>query len=142
MKLNNYKKQAGLTLIEITLVIAVLLGLISVLFIGVSAYKEGSNRAKCILNISSYQKAVRSYQNLYEKSATDTYDVADVAATGKLLEALPTCPSNGDYTDQDDGALSAAATGISFPAIGVAAMQCSLSAEADGLHVPASTDGW
>jgi hypothetical protein len=57
MKLNNIKHQAGLTLIEVTLVIAVLLGLISVLFIGVSAYKEGSNRSKCILNISNVQKA-------------------------------------------------------------------------------------
>ena len=35
----NKKGQAGLTLIEVTLVIAVLLGLISVLFIGVAAYK-------------------------------------------------------------------------------------------------------
>ncbi|MBL9156665.1 MAG: prepilin-type N-terminal cleavage/methylation domain-containing protein, partial [Verrucomicrobiales bacterium] len=35
MKLNNLNKKAGLTLIEVTLVIAVLLGLISVLFIGV-----------------------------------------------------------------------------------------------------------
>lgn len=142
MKLNSIKKQAGLTLIEITLVIAVLLGLISVLFIGVSAYKEGSNRAKCILNISSYQKAVRSYQNLYEKDSDDTYDVADVAASGKLLEALPECPSDGDYSNQEDTALTGTAAGLAFPAIGVAAMQCSLSAEADGLHEPANTDGW
>lgn len=134
MKLNTIKKQAGLTLIEITLVIAVLLGLISVLFIGVSAYKEGSNRAKCILNISSYQKAVRSYQNLYEKEATDTYDVADVAGTGKLLEALPSCPSNGDYN------LEAADTGVSFPAIGSAALTCSLATSDE--HVPANLDGW
>ena len=131
MKLNNTKKQAGLTLIEITLVIAVLLGLISVLFIGVSAYKEGSNRAKCILNISSYQKAVRSFQNLYEKEATDTYDVSEVAGTGKLLESFPTCPSNGTY------APVATATAQSFPAVGTAALTCTVSQ-----HVPASTDGW
>jgi type II secretory pathway pseudopilin PulG len=36
----------GLTLIEITLVIAVLIGLISILFIGISAYREGQQRAK------------------------------------------------------------------------------------------------
>jgi len=135
MKLNHTKKQAGLTLIEITLVIAVLLGLISVLFIGVSAYKEGSNRAKCILNISSYQKAVRSYQNLYEKDqSSDTYDVDQVTGTGKLLETFPTCPSDGTYTPADD------ATGLSFPNVGTAALTCSLATSNE--HVPNSTDGW
>jgi type II secretory pathway pseudopilin PulG len=132
MKLNNNKKQAGLTLIEITLVIAVLLGLISVLFIGVSAYKEGSNRAKCILNISSYQKAVRSFQNLYEKEASDTYAVSEVAGTGKLLETFPTCPSGGDYTPAD-----ATVTGLSFPSVGTAALTCDKTD-----HSPNSTDGW
>ena len=86
MKLNNLKKQAGLTLIEVTLVIAVLLGLISVLFIGVSAYKEGSNRSKCILNISNVQKAVRSYQNLYEVNNGAALAMATIAGT---------CPPRG-----------------------------------------------
>lgn len=140
MKLNNTKKQAGLTLIEITLVIAVLLGLISVLFIGVSAYKEGSNRAKCILNISSYQKAVRSFQNLYEKSASDTYDVTEVAGTGKLLEALPTCPSSGTYNQGGTSTALAGATGVSFPGVGTAAMDCSLATTKE--HEPASVSGW
>ncbi len=72
MKLTkNTKNSAGMTLIEVTLVIAVLLGLISVLFIGVKAYKRGSDRAKCILNVSTLQKAVRSYQNLYELEEGD-----------------------------------------------------------------------
>lgn len=134
MKLNNTKKVKGLTLIEITLVIAVLLGLISVLFIGVSAYREGSNRAKCILNISSYQKAVRSYQNLYE--ASGNYDVEDIAGTGNLLETFPSCPSNGTYTPLSN------ATSVAFPAVGTAALVCSLNADADGQHRPANTEGW
>ena len=86
MKLTKTNKQAGLTLIEITLVIAVLLGLISVLFIGVSAYREGSNRAKCILNMSNVQKAVRAYQNLYEKNEGDSLALTDLVGTGKLIE--------------------------------------------------------
>jgi len=126
MKLNNIKKQAGLTLIEVTLVIAVLLGLISVLFIGVSAYKEGSNRAKCILNISNVQKAVRSYQNLYEKSVGDGLVKATIAGTGKMLETEPTCPSAGTYT-----------WGTTIPVVGSAYLGCSLTD-----HVPASLTGW
>lgn len=126
MKLNNIKKQAGLTLIEVTLVIAVLLGLISVLFIGVSAYREGSNRAKCILNISNVQKAVRSYQNLYEKAVADTLASSTIIGTGKMLETTPTCPSSGTYT-----------FGSAIPAVGTAYLTCSISD-----HNPASTSGW
>ncbi len=131
MKLKNTKKIAGLTLIEITLVIAVLLGLISVLFIGVSAYKEGSNRSKCILNISNVQKAVRSYQNLYEKNEGDTLAMSTIAGTGKLLETVPTCPSSGTYSVVG-----------SIPTVGTAYLSCSLSAVADGDHKPTTTTGW
>ena len=129
MKLNNIKKQAGLTLIEVTLVIAVLLGLISVLFIGVSAYKEGSNRSKCILNISNVQKAVRSYQNLYEKNVGDTLVQATIAGSGKLLETVPTCPSGGTYTWLG-----------TIPAVGTAYLTCDQSATKD--HAPTTTAGW
>ena len=129
MKLNNIKKQAGLTLIEVTLVIAVLLGLISVLFIGVSAYKEGSNRAKCILNISNVQKATRSYQNLYEKSVGDVLVEATIAGTGKMLETVPTCPSAGTYTWLG-----------TIPAVGTPYLSCSLAGTSN--HVPSSLTGW
>lgn len=129
MKLNHIKKQAGLTLIEVTLVIAVLLGLISVLFIGVSAYREGSNRAKCILNISNVQKAVRSYQNLYELSVGGTLASTTLIGTGKMLETTPSCPSSGTYT-----------FGTTVPAVGTAYLTCSLSSSSN--HVPSSTTGW
>ena len=129
MKLNNTKKQGGLTLIEVTLVIAVLLGLISVLFIGVSAYKEGSNRAKCILNISNVQKAVRSYQNLYEKAVGNDLLKATIAGSGKMLETEPTCPSGGTYTWLG-----------TIPAVGTAYLTCSLSATSN--HAPTSVTGW
>ena len=135
MKLNlNKKGQAGMTLIEITLVIAVLLGLISVLFIGVAAYKQGSDRAKCILNIATVQKAVRSYCNLYELSdnnpVTGTADplvVGDIAGTGKMIETVPSCPSAGTYT-----------FGTVVPSASIAYLTCSI-----GDHRPKDgTAGW
>lgn len=132
MKLNNLKKQAGLTLIEVTLVIAVLLGLISVLFIGVSAYREGSNRSKCILNISSVQKAVRSYQNLYDLTAGNALVKATLIPTtgGGMLEVEPTCPSGGVY-----------AWGETVPAVGTTYISCSYADSHD--HKPkGGTSGW
>ena len=145
MKLNNTKKQAGLTLIEITLVIAVLLGLISVLFIGVSAYKEGSNRAKCILNISSFQKAVRSYQNLYGEDSQDdgsggttVFTQADIVGTGKLLSTFPVCPSQD--IDAASGGGYADVNYSDFPAIGTVALICNEATDLQ--HEPANNDGW
>lgn len=129
MKLNLIKKQAALTLIEVTLVIAVLLGLISVLFIGVGAYREGSNRAGCILNISNVQKAVRSYQNLYELSVGGTLASTTIIGTGRMLETSPTCRSGGTYTYS-----------ATVPAVGTAYATCSLAASRT--HQPANVSGW
>ena len=131
MKLNNLKKQAGLTLIEVTLVIAVLLGLISVLFIGVTAYREGSNRAKCILNITNVQKAARSYQNLYELAPGVALLPEKIIGTGLMIETTPVCPSGGTYTPAN------VVTAINTPYY-----TCSKSADADGGHRPKSTTGW
>jgi len=144
MKLNKTtKKQAGLTLIEITLVIAVLLGLISVLFIGVSAYKEGSNRSKCILTISNVQKAVRSYQNLYEIDNGEAMAYATLIGSGKMLEVLPVCGSV-DSDNAPDPATSWSAAGYAstelVPTIGNTFITC---IEATNLqHAPNSTTGW
>ena len=131
MKLKlNKKGQAGLTLIEVTLVIAVLLGLISVLFIGVAAYKKGSDRAKCILNIATVQKAARSYQNLYELANGDALPIGDIAGPGKMIETVPACPSGpGNY-----------AFGATVPEPSTAYLTCALALLED--HVPASIEGW
>ena len=88
-----------MTLIEITLVIAILLSLIAVLFLGVAAYKKGADRAKCILNITTVQKTMRSYANLNEKEETDACVIGDLAGAGKMLAISPSCPDGtGSYT--------------------------------------------
>ena len=73
-----------MTLIEVTLVISVLLTLTSILFVGIVAYKKGTDRAHCIQNIARVQKAVRSYGNLSGlgpgDSITDLKDEAEEIA--------------------------------------------------------------
>ncbi|GAA5482694.1 type II secretion system protein [Haloferula sargassicola] len=54
-----------MTLLELTVVILVLMSLISILMIGARAWIRGTDRATCILNLSTIQKGVRSYQNMY-----------------------------------------------------------------------------
>ena len=58
---NKWARQRGTTLIELSVVIAVILLLVGVLFIGVQAWRDGANKSACLVNISSIQKAVRGY---------------------------------------------------------------------------------
>lgn len=60
----NVKSKSGMTLLELTVVILVLLSLISILFIGARAWKKGSDRAANILNIRNVQQAVRAHANV------------------------------------------------------------------------------
>jgi type II secretory pathway pseudopilin PulG len=98
----NHKlaRQSGATLVELSVVIAVILLLVGVLFIGVTAWKEGANRAACVLNISSIQKAMRSYQNSNELPTAAVCTIALLSGTGNYFAVAPKCPTAGAaYTD-------------------------------------------
>lgn len=55
----------GITLLELTVVIFVLLILVSILFIGVTAWKRGSDRSKNIMNLRNAQQAMRGHANVF-----------------------------------------------------------------------------
>lgn len=124
---------AGLTLLEMTLVVAVLLGLISVTFIGFAAYREGSNRAMCITNVASAQQAMRSFCNIYQIEPGDPRpDLRSrLVGAGRMISIEPACPSGGSYTYATDVSPG------TVPAIGTALLRCSITP-----HLPSSTDGW
>jgi prepilin-type N-terminal cleavage/methylation domain-containing protein len=123
---NKWTRQRGTTLIELSVVIAVILLLVGVLFIGIQAWRDGANRAACLVNISSVQKAVRGYENLNSKNPGDALAWANIAGTGLYFETQPTCPAGGTYT----------LTGT-IPNEGTAALTCSITN-----HAPASTSNW
>ena len=145
MKMNKTatKLKPGMTLIEITVVILVLLTLIAVLFIGANIYKKGADRAACILNIRNIQQAVRADQNLSGK--TSGVAVATIADPGKTLtstlfgdgryfETRPTCPSERtDYGATDD---------TSYPDNGDLAFTCTQFGATAENHSPDNTEGW
>ena len=87
MKMNKTatKLKPGMTLIEITVVILVLLTLIAVLFIGANIYKKGANRAACILNIRNIHQAVRADQNLTKRNVGDDLAVATIMGTANFI---------------------------------------------------------
>lgn len=127
MKLNtrSVKMKKGMTLIELTVVILVLLSLISILFIGARAYKRGSDRAGCVLNIRNVQQAVRSHQNMYNKqpagsAAPDSFvlttDIYSAPGEERYMNE-PHCPTdNSAYAAGDDGA--------QYPEVGNLAIEC------------------
>lgn len=59
------KRKPGMTLLELTVVILVLLSLISILFVGARAWKKGSDRSANIMNMRNCQQAMRGHQNMY-----------------------------------------------------------------------------
>lgn len=133
MKLTNSNTpkrcKSGMTLLELTVVILVLLSLISILFIGARAWKAGSDRAGCILNIRNAQQGVRSYQNLYGKPEGTALDMGtDIVGTDGYLSP-PVCPAGGTYDY---------ITYIPFP--GELALDCTLATS--DRHLPDRFSDW
>ena len=91
MKLTNtqaMKSKSGMTLLELTVVILVLLSLISILFIGARAWKKGSDRAANILNIRNVQQAVRAHANVRGLAEGAGLVNGDIVGSGKYLNAV------------------------------------------------------
>ena len=102
----NVKAKSGMTLLELTVVILVLLSLISILFVGARAWKKGSDRAACILNIRNVQQAVRGHANMHNQPENDPLlntviygSASDSASTATTVYMkTPVCPALGTYT--------------------------------------------
>jgi type II secretory pathway pseudopilin PulG len=116
---------SGFTLIELSVMILVMLTFISVLFIGSRAWKRGSDRAQCVMNIRNVQLAVRGYANSNDLDSGDYLTLLGsngppgraIIGSGNYLETFPMCPGMGLYTIH----------GNTVPATGTLYMTCSLS---------------
>jgi type II secretory pathway pseudopilin PulG len=115
-------RQSGTTLIELSVVIAVLLLLVGVLFIGITAWKSGANRAACVVNLSSIQKAARGYANM-NQLLTGSAELSATLTSAGFWTTAPTCPAGGSYT-----------FGAVVPSQGVAYVTCNISG-----HAPSAT---
>ncbi len=128
--------KSGMTLLEMTIVILVLVTLISILFFGAKAWKGGTDRATCIMQINNVQKGVRSFANLNGHAAGDmvTNLQSQVIGMGRFIETTPKCPGNGTY---NFGPIYGNET---IPPIGELYMQCTLAPSQD--HVPQTQYDW
>ena len=136
----------GITLIELTVVIVILISLVGVLAIGSRAWKRASDRSACVMNLRNFQVATRSYQNLrgyyYGGQPGLEYGTRDIArhllemgyiTHGAHDQAKGTRPCAGG------GTYNAAAPTV-FPMPGELYIKCSLSASED--HEPDNFADW
>jgi hypothetical protein len=120
-----------------TTVILVLMTLIFILFFSAQAWKRGSDRAMCILNMQNVQKGVRSYANFnnLDAGASVTGLKAQIIGEACFVEVAPKCPGSGTYSFGQ-------ALGEDFiPAMGTLYMECSLSPPPHQ-HVPNISPDW
>ncbi len=140
MKLTNtmtMKRKSGMTLLELTVVILVLLSLISILFIGARAWKKGADRAGCIMNIRNVQQAVRGYINMHPELANTPAVGVIYDDTGNLYMKTPLCPAKTSVPYVFKG--SVVVDTVAVP--GYIFMTCgNIGAESD--HVPQNTSAW
>jgi prepilin-type N-terminal cleavage/methylation domain-containing protein len=128
---NKWARQRGTTLIELSVVIAVILLLVGVLFIGVQAWRDGANKSACILNLATIQKAARGYSNMNQlDTGAGLTQAMLVKADGTgFFTVAPACPSQGTYT-----------WGTTVPAVGTQYVTC--DSTKGGAHAPANTNSW
>lgn len=131
-----FSRSRGMTLLEMTVVILVLLSLIGILFMASRAWKAGSDRAGCILHLESVQKGVRGYSNMYQYApGTSVSGLKDkIIGTGCFVANEPNCPGGGDYT------FGAEYGEDTIPPFGSLYMTCSLAASHS--HEPDDYSGW
>jgi type II secretory pathway pseudopilin PulG len=132
----NRARQSGTTLIELSVVIAVILLLVGVLFVGITAWRNNANRAACLVNLASLQKAVRSYQNSVADQPAVVSVPINALVTNGYFATMPTCPQNAAKYAPD-----ATAAVVNFPAPNNPAFTCA-NAAAPLNHAPGNTLNW
>jgi type II secretory pathway pseudopilin PulG len=129
----------GMTLIEVTLVVTTLISLISATMIGTHAYKQGSNRAHCILLAARAQQAIRTFSNLHEYTPGSEVPGLKSRLVGpdKLIRKEPQCPSGGFFLFGNKSLGETSKKPEVIPQIGTVYLHCSLD-----YHTPSDTTGW
>ncbi|MEM1085788.1 MAG: prepilin-type N-terminal cleavage/methylation domain-containing protein [Verrucomicrobiota bacterium] len=138
--------RAGVTLLELSVVIVVVLSIAALLLIGANAWRRGSDRAACVINIRNVQTSVRSYQNLYgynpgtmPYAENGTQSIAEhlfnkgyiTGALHATIKGSGKCPGGGEYVIEQEAV---------FPAAGKLYLTCSL--ESDRKHLLPDNRQW
>lgn len=98
---SNNSSARGLTLLELTVVLLVLLTLVSILFVGARAWKLGADRAANVTNIRNAQQAARGHQNMHNlpigAPLAETEIYGENGTTNYLKKPEPPAPAIVSY---------------------------------------------
>ena len=61
---HTFSAKRGMTILEMTVVIVLLMALVSILFVGATAWRKGTDRSTNLLNLRNCQQAMRGSQNM------------------------------------------------------------------------------
>ncbi len=75
-----------------------LVGLILSLILGAKAWKDGSDRMGCSLNIRNVQQAVRAHHGMNSLRLGDPINWSKIIGPGKMIDHEPVCRAGGTYT--------------------------------------------
>ena len=136
----------GMSLLELTVVITVLLSILSLAFVGARAWKRGGDRASCILTLRNVQAATRSYQNLYgynyggrPYADGGSQDIVEHLHRKGYIEKELYKQAAGKDPCPGGGAYSCPTPDI-FPEVGQLFITCSLAGS--DAHTPSSHANW
>jgi type II secretory pathway pseudopilin PulG len=141
------RSSLGLTLLELTVVISVLLSLASLLTTGVRAWKRGADRSQCLMSLRTFQVAMRSYQNMYgytgnsmHPTQAGTTDIVEHLRNKDYITPNQYAQATGTQPCQGGGFYSRGAPGL-FPPQGQPYLACSLAPAPDE-HLPTQAADW
>lgn len=131
---------------EVAVALAIVLTLVTILYVGARGWKGNSDRAGCIEITRNAQAAVRAFQTFngysaggYPNAENGTQDIGILMLNNRFIErnlydalrGAKTCPGGGTYSVPFPDV---------FPIIGSLYMTCSLASVAD--HTPSSLADW
>jgi prepilin-type N-terminal cleavage/methylation domain-containing protein len=117
----------GLTLIELSIVVSLILSLISILFYGMASYKDQSDAARCKVKLAQLHKNIRAFGNFNEVTPGQNWNSKSIGGvainfatdfTQPLTTIEPNalnCPTGVNYT---------AVNIVTCPKVGTLAYDC------------------
>lgn len=117
--LSPKKSNAGMTLVEILLVLGLLVVIGGAILVGVQAVREGANKSLCISQMQEVQDKMRAYAALNNLNPGDPFTSTDLIGDQKMIQRIPKCKGGGTYT-----------YAAAIPATGASCITCSKAGHA------------
>ena len=114
--------ERGFTLLEIVLVTALVVGLLSIMVYNFGPFREGQNVAICKTNLVKMQQTMRCFALLNNLSDGSALDRTAFIGNDKMMKTEPACKSGGSYSYL-----------ASVPAVGTMYASCSIAAHNQGI---------